>query len=153
MIGLLSAVICGSMFGVERKIRNKSAGLKTMILICVGSAIYTHLSMMFEGSDPLRVIGQIVTGIGFLGAGVIFQDRKDHISGLTTAALIWLVAAIGILCGMGLGLFAVGLSAGLIILLAGINWFERKMFPLSSGEAATAAREADQKNAAEPALN
>lgn len=101
---VLIATLCGLIIGWEREKKNKVAGIRTIILICVGSCIFTIASILasqyYDLADPTRIISNIVTGIGFLGAGVIMRDR-DKIIGLTTAAFIWAIAAIGILCGMG----------------------------------------------------
>ena len=84
----------------EREVKKKDAGITTTVFICVGAAIYTFLSGRIEGVlDSSRVIAQIVSGIGFIGGGVIIFD-KDKIQGLTSASIIWLVAAIGILNGL-----------------------------------------------------
>ena len=111
------ATICGALVGWERERRNKVAGIRTNILICVGSAIFTIASFLasqyYNLSDPTRILSTIVTGIGFLGAGAIIQN-KDKIIGLTTAAFIWTISAIGILCGMGLTLTPIVLTIGLI---------------------------------------
>jgi putative Mg2+ transporter-C (MgtC) family protein len=94
------ATICGGLIGIEREMKNKVAGIRTHILICVGVAIFTNVGAGLGGNtDPTRVIGQIVTGIGFLGAGVIYK-QSDKIVGVTSAAFIWFVAAIGVLCGV-----------------------------------------------------
>jgi putative Mg2+ transporter-C (MgtC) family protein len=105
---ILFAIICGGLVGVERELRNKPAGLKTNILICLGSTLYTSVSVLISANladsghygDPGRVAAQIVSGIGFLGGGAIMQSRGT-VLGLTTAATIWMVAAIGICIGIG----------------------------------------------------
>ena len=111
------ATICGALVGLEREKRNKVAGIRTNILICVGSSIFTIASFLaveyYNLADPTRMLSTIVTGIGFLGAGAIIQN-KDKITGLTTATLIWTISAIGILCGMGLILTPIVLTIGLI---------------------------------------
>lgn len=111
------ATICCALVGLEREKRNKVAGIRTNILICVGSSIFTITSFLaaeyYNLADPTRMLSTIVTGIGFLGAGAIIQN-KDKITGLTTATLIWTISAIGILCGMGLILTPIVLTIGLI---------------------------------------
>jgi putative Mg2+ transporter-C (MgtC) family protein len=100
-IQILAAVLVGGLIGIEREYRNKSAGLRTMVLICVGATIFTMLSSRIGGdaaNDPTRIASNIVTGVGFLGAGVILRDG-GRIAGLTTASIIWLVAAIGMSIG------------------------------------------------------
>jgi putative Mg2+ transporter-C (MgtC) family protein len=99
---VLAAVACGGLIGLERESRGKAAGLRTAMLICMGSAAYVQASGFIpgEGVDHSRVMGQIITGIGFLGAGAIITNR-GQVSGLTTAATIWVTAAIGVALGMG----------------------------------------------------
>ena len=100
---LLAAMAAGGAVGLERQINNKSAGFRTNTLVSVGAAIYVLINVMLteKGGDPTRIIGQIVTGIGFLGAGVILH-RGINVQGLTTAATIWCSAALGSLAGLGL---------------------------------------------------
>lgn len=103
-IRVFAAAILGAVIGLEREIHHKSAGLRTNILICIGAATFTIISKeMTLGSEDsfTRIAAQIVTGVGFLGAGAIIQDRGG-IHGLTTAATIWLVSSIGMACGAGL---------------------------------------------------
>ena len=100
IIAILLAVGCGAAVGIERQIKRKAAGLRTNVLICLGAAVFTIISrqMAAEQDSVTRIAAQIVTGVGFLGAGAIIQDRGG-IHGLTTAATIWLVASIGMACG------------------------------------------------------
>jgi hypothetical protein len=90
------AIICGAMIGVERELRGKPTGMRTCILIVLGTAIFVKLGAVMgnERGDATRVLGQVVTGIGFLGAGVI-MSRGDVIIGVTTASVVWVLAAIG----------------------------------------------------------
>lgn len=101
---LILALILGGLIGFEREFSGKAAGLRTNILICVGAATFTIVSLIFGGetetTDVSRVAAQIVTGIGFLGAGTIIQARGE-VRGLTSAATIWVVAAIGLSLGAG----------------------------------------------------
>jgi putative Mg2+ transporter-C (MgtC) family protein len=98
-IGL--AILAGGIVGMEREFRDKSAGFRTLIFICMGSAVITMLSArLAPASDPNRIAANIVTGIGFLGAGAILRDGL-RITGLTTAATIWLTAALGMAIGGG----------------------------------------------------
>jgi putative Mg2+ transporter-C (MgtC) family protein len=100
MIPMWYSIICGALIGLEREIKNKDAGIKTSVFICIGACIYTFISTRVSGvNDTTRVIAQIVSGVGFLGAGVIIYE-KDKIKGLTSAAIIWMTAAIGIACGL-----------------------------------------------------
>ena len=97
---IILALLFGAMVGLEREIHGKAAGLRTNILICVGAAIFTMVSKQMAGANDsaTRIAAQVVTGVGFLGAGAIIQDRGG-VHGLTTAASIWLVASIGMACG------------------------------------------------------
>lgn len=110
------ATLLGGAIGLERELGGKPAGLRTNILICIGSALYTQLSLALvpEGSDASRVAGQIVTGVGFIGAGTILHAR-GAVVGLTSAATIWVVAAIGV--ALGAGHYAEGLLATLVVLV------------------------------------
>lgn len=92
------AFIIGAIIGIEREFRSKPAGFRTMILICVGSCLYTILSKESNNTSPDRIASNIVTGIGFIGAGVIFKEGIS-VNGLTTAALIWITAALGMAVG------------------------------------------------------
>ena len=103
------ALILGSLIGAEREWKNKLAGLKTNALVCVGSALFTCIgydAAMSSNTDPTRIVGQIASGIGFLGAGAILRDGLN-IRGLTTAATVWCAAAIGTMAGAGMLLHAV----------------------------------------------
>lgn len=128
------AVICGGLIGLERELKNKPAGIKTNILICIGSALYTSVSLLISTKlsdngylgDPARVAAQIVTGIGFLGGGTIIQTRGT-ILGLTTAATIWVVAAIGICIGIGYWDVGVATSITVIVILVLSNVFEDRV--------------------------
>jgi putative Mg2+ transporter-C (MgtC) family protein len=128
---LLLAAGLGAVLGVEREYRQKPAGLRTNILIAVGSALFTMLSLeMTKGvGDTSRVAGQIVTGIGFLGGGAIMRYR-DTVHGMTTAATIWVNAAIGIAAGagqFGLATFTAALTLVVLVVLPPIEtYFERR---------------------------
>jgi putative Mg2+ transporter-C (MgtC) family protein len=104
LICLLASVFCGAFVGIERERREKPAGLRTVMLITVGSTIFTLVSLMLAKSkptaDPARLASQIVPGIGFLGAGAIIYAR-GHVVGLTTGATIWACAAVGVTIGSG----------------------------------------------------
>jgi putative Mg2+ transporter-C (MgtC) family protein len=126
------ATLLGGAIGLERELGGKPAGLRTNILICIGSVLYTHLSiaMLTGGSgttggvDTTRVAGQIVTGVGFIGAGTILHAR-GAVVGLTSAATIWVVAAIGVALGSGYYLEGVGTTLAVILVLAGLGRIEK----------------------------
>ncbi|MFC5262453.1 MgtC/SapB family protein [Kribbella qitaiheensis] len=116
---LLFAFVLSMVIGVERQIRQKSAGVRTHTLVGTGAAVFTLISAFGFPSvlfgtdvnvDPSRIAAQIVSGVGFLGAGVIFMHR-DMVRGLTTAATIWMTAAVGMACGAGMPVLAVAATA------------------------------------------
>lgn len=119
------ATLLGGAIGLERELGGKPAGLRTNILICIGAVLYTHLSVvMVNGDDPTRVAGQIVTGVGFIGAGTILHAR-GAVVGLTSAATIWVVAAIGVALGSGYYLEGLGTTLAVIIVLQGLGRVEK----------------------------
>ena len=127
IIRLLFAVFIGGLIGIERELHYKAAGFRTMMLICVGSALFTMFSIRIGGpSDPARIAAQIVTGVGFIGAGVILHE-KGEVRGITTAASIWAAAALGIGIGAGYLLFAGIATALLLFVAAALPWFERRI--------------------------
>ena len=99
---LLLAAAIGGLIGAERELRRKSAGFRTNILIALGAAVFTIAGISFAppNGDPTRIAAQVVTGIGFLGAGTILRNR-DGVHGLTTAAIVWVNAALGVAAGSG----------------------------------------------------
>ena len=112
---ILLAVLVGGMIGAEREYRSKSAGFRTLTLICLGSTLFTILSQIIGApNSPDRIASNIITGIGFVGAGVIFKGDIG-VNGITTAAMIWITAALGM--GIGAGYWLVSLVAALIILV------------------------------------
>jgi putative Mg2+ transporter-C (MgtC) family protein len=126
------AVVLGGAIGLERELKAKPAGLRTNILICMGAALLTHVSttiVMQNGSrigDPARLAAQIVSGVGFLGAGTIMQGT-GMVTGLTSAATIWVVAAIGIAIGAGEYIAASGAGVLVMVVLAGLGRLEHTL--------------------------
>ena len=124
LVRLVLAVVLGGAIGWERESSSKPAGLRTNILICVGAALFTDLSIRFGGlaiegavrGDPARIAAQVITGIGFLGAGTIIQARGT-VTGLTTAATLWVVAGIGMSVGSGSYVEAVGATLLVLVVL------------------------------------
>lgn len=113
LLRLALVILVGGLIGAEREYRSKSAGFRTMILICLGSFLFTTFSIFISGSDSDRIASNIVTGIGFLGAGVIFRS-DNRINGITTAASIWAVAALGM--GIADGYYTLVLvSTGIVL--------------------------------------
>ncbi len=124
VLRLVLATLLGAVIGVEREHKGKAAGLRTHTLISLGAAVFTVTSIFAFGSDPARVAANIVTGIGFIGAGSILSNRQEGIvTGLTTAASMWITAAIGLAAGAGLYLFAtVGTLLALAVLMLRSKW-------------------------------
>jgi putative Mg2+ transporter-C (MgtC) family protein len=125
IILVLVSVLCGMMVGLERQFKQKPAGARTVTLICVGSNIFTLASILLAGqnADRTRIAAQVVTGVGFLGAGAIIRYRGT-IVGLTTGATIWTVAAIGVLVGGGYAAAGVVLTALVVAMLTFVQWVE-----------------------------
>jgi putative Mg2+ transporter-C (MgtC) family protein len=115
LVRVLAAFVIGGAIGLEREYLNKSAGFRTMIMICMGSCLYTMFSMFLSNATPDRIASNIVTGIGFLGAGVIFKE-DNRVKGLTTAAAIWVTAALGM--GVGGGYFYITIVTAILSLIA-----------------------------------
>lgn len=114
---IVLATALGYLIGMEREYHGKVVGTRTISLIAIGSALYVLMSPSILGGDNSRVIAQVVSGIGFLGAGIIFKDG-DSVKGLTTAATVWCAAAIGCLCGAGM--FAEGMLGTIAIMIVNI---------------------------------
>jgi putative Mg2+ transporter-C (MgtC) family protein len=125
LLRIVLALLAGGLIGIEREFRDKAAGFRTMIFICAGSALYTIVSLRVGAStSPDRIASGIVTGVGFIGAGVILRE-SGRILGLTTAASIWLTAAIGITVGAGYYTLAAGVEIVALVVL----W----VFPIIDG--------------------
>jgi len=120
-----TAILCGGIIGLERQLRGKAAGIRTSILICLGTQLFVTLGASFGGDrvDPTRVLAQVVTGIGFLGGGVILA-REGLVVGVTSAAVIWVLAALGSLIGMGHLTAAIILTLVTVGLLLGVELLE-----------------------------
>ncbi|MDF2383947.1 MgtC/SapB family protein [Nostoc ellipsosporum NOK] len=114
----LSAVAAGVILGLERELKDKAAGLKTITVICLGSALFAIISYKIGGADgeSTRIASYIVSGVGFLGAGVIFKDGIN-VSGLTTAGIIWLAAAVGTALGFGEFFLAITFVGAALIIM------------------------------------
>jgi putative Mg2+ transporter-C (MgtC) family protein len=129
MFSLIAAVIMGALIGFERAINGKPAGLRTNIVICLGAAMFTLIigNMSQEAPDAMsRVMAGIITGVGFLGAGVLIQDNTG-IHGLTTAATIWLVASVGVACGAVYYLMAGFVNSITVAILFGLSPLTKKL--------------------------
>jgi putative Mg2+ transporter-C (MgtC) family protein len=126
---LVLAALLGGMIGMERELRDKPAGLRTNILICVGSTLFMSLSTTVAqllGGDPTRIAAQIISGIGFLGAGAVLQSH-GFVLGLTTAATIWVVAGIGMALGSGMYSLAVFVTGMSIVTLYFLSFAEDRI--------------------------
>lgn len=126
LINILAAVVLGAAIGYERKLRYKEAGIRTHIIVCAGSALMMVVSKYGfgeENADASRVAAQIISGIGFLGAGIIIY-RKHTVHGLTTAAGIWVTAGVGMAAGAGLYIIAAGATVIIICVqcLSQVEW-------------------------------
>lgn len=143
--------LCGSIIGFERIRRGSSAGMKTQVFICTGSALFTLCSIVLVhnagGGDAGRLVAQIVSGVGFLGAGTIMT--KDKIIGLTTAAMIWIMAALGVMIGLGYGLPAVAVTLGMVVAIETLTWIEKRYAKLPPHllESQAASKDATRKSA------
>jgi putative Mg2+ transporter-C (MgtC) family protein len=133
------AIVLGSLVGIEREYHEHSAGMRTIALVTMGCALFTIVSAygfldllgtLHVTLDPTRIASYIVAGIGFLGAGTIFMSREgERIKGLTTAATIWVMAAIGIACGAGLLLAAIVTTALALVVLIVFRYVEQLILP------------------------
>lgn len=127
---LLAAALCGALLGLERSRRHAAAGMKTYALVCLGATAYMssgHLIMSTHpvGGDASRIAGQIITGIGFLGAGTILHSQGG-VSGLTTAAGIWFTGAVGVLIGCDFPLAGLALTLFALVLLITLSKLEAR---------------------------
>jgi putative Mg2+ transporter-C (MgtC) family protein len=119
VLRIFIALLIGAAIGIEREYRGHSAGVRTLAMVSVGACLFTAVGVyVFPGhvTDPTRIAAQVVTGVGFLGAGAIFR-AEDGVKGLTTAATVWVVAALGMAVGFNLYLIA---TAGAVIVLIGL---------------------------------
>ena len=136
LVRIVVSIILGSIIGLERELTNKSAGLRTQIMVCLGSCLFTILSIygfstavtLYPLGDPSRVAAQIITGIGFIGAGTVLRQGLT-VTGLTTASTLWIVAAIGMACGCGQLSIATVSTILAVLILVLIRAFELKLMP------------------------
>lgn len=132
--GIVVAILCGLIVGLERQLSGKPTGIRTSSLICLGSYIFVAATHLLQGGniDPGRIVGQVITGIGFLGAGVILT-RQGIVVGVTSASVIWVLAGIGILIGLDRYAAAVLLSITTVGILIGVNFLEKTFVHLEKG--------------------
>jgi putative Mg2+ transporter-C (MgtC) family protein len=131
LAALGAAVILGGVVGIERELRGRWAGMRTHMIVCLGAALFILAMTAYpnaQSSDVSRVIQGVVAGIGFLGAGTILKlTEKSRVKGLTTAATVWLAAAVGVACGLKLYFLAVSAVVIALIVLEGLRYMERTL--------------------------
>jgi putative Mg2+ transporter-C (MgtC) family protein len=132
--GIICAMIAGAIIGLERQIMGKPAGIRTSMLICIGTYIFVEIAMVVSNntSDSSRIIGQVATGIGFLGAGVMLA-RDGLVYGVTSAAVIWTLAAIGVVIGSGHEFTGIKIAVLAVIILIGVDLLEDTFKALQKG--------------------
>jgi putative Mg2+ transporter-C (MgtC) family protein len=118
--------LIGGIIGLDRELEQKPAGLRTMLLVCLGSTIFVLLSAALPGLEQGRIIAGVITGIGFLGAGAIIRTGGD-VHGLTTAATIWLVSGLGLAIGCGAYVLAIIACLLSLVILRGLGYVERAL--------------------------
>lgn len=131
---LVTAILCGGAIGLERQLRGKAAGIRTSILVCAGTMLFVTMGEAFPSArtDPSRVLGQVITGIGFLGAGVILVS-DGRILGVTSAAVIWVLAGIGAMVGLGRFATAGVVTLATLAVLIGVEAIESVWKRLRTG--------------------
>ncbi len=129
-----ATILCGGIIGLERQLRGKPAGIRTSILICLGTQVFISLGGTFNttATDSTRVLGQVITGIGFIGAGVI-MGKENIVKGVTSAAIIWVLAGIGVSIGLGLIKTALALTFVAVVVLLGVETLESSFLKLRRG--------------------
>jgi putative Mg2+ transporter-C (MgtC) family protein len=143
---LVLAAFLGGLIGLERELKHRPAGLRTNMFICFGAAMFTILSLeLAQGNEATRIASQIIPGIGFIGAGSILRD-KGGVTGVTTAATIFVVASIGMACGGGLYLLAVFATLLILLTLLLLGWLEQRfsLKPFSMSYALTSDKSSDE---------
>lgn len=143
IFAMLVSTVLGTLVGWERQMGRKPAGLRTHVLVCMGSTLFVLLTehamrdVIADGghlsTDPTRIIHGVITGVGFLGAGSIMR-HEGYVHGLTTAASVWIVAAIGVAVGVHAWTLAVVSTVLALIVLEGFRWVERFLSPDSDAE-------------------
>lgn len=136
-IKIATTLLCGGVIGLERQLRGKPAGIRTSILICMGTCAYVNLAASLEGvADQSRVLAQVVTGVGFIGAGVIMSKQGPNegvVIGVTSAAIIWILAAIGATIGLNRIEAAIALTFVTVAVLVGVELLESSFLRLRRG--------------------
>lgn len=129
-----TSILCGAIVGLERQLRGKPVGIRTSSLIVLGTYVFIAISLYVANdvSDPSRIIGQVVTGIGFLGAGVMLA-KEGVVVGVTSAAAIWALAAIGVCIATVDAGVAIKLSLVIVAILYGVDWLEEYSTAMTRG--------------------
>jgi putative Mg2+ transporter-C (MgtC) family protein len=134
LIEIVTAILCGGLIGLNRSLHHKAAGIRDNILICLGAVLYMNISKIVSmgepggnPGDPARIAAQVVTGIGFIGAGVIIQGN-DRVAGLTTAATIWVVGAVGLTIGANQALIGIIATGFILVILTSLQKIENYLF-------------------------
>jgi len=128
VLRLLMAAACGGLIGIERERGDRPAGFRTYTMVSLGAALFTVLSLTaFPGSDPARVAAQVVVGIGFLGIGVIVVYGGTHVVGITTAATMWVTAAVGMAAGAGYFITSLYSTGIILAVLIALPWIENRV--------------------------
>jgi putative Mg2+ transporter-C (MgtC) family protein len=132
--GIVTAIICGFIVGLERQLSGKPTGIRTCSLICLGTYVFVSVSQLLQGNsiDPGRIVGQIITGIGFIGAGVILT-RQGVVVGITSASVIWILAGVGALIGFGKYASSILISLITVAILQGVEVLEKIFVALRKG--------------------
>ncbi len=131
---IATAIFCGAIIGLERQLRGKPVGIRTSALITLGTYLFLATAFLLEGStvDPSRVVGQVITGVGFLGAGVMLA-KDGVVMGVTSAASIWVLAAIGVMISTDHLAHAIKLSFVVVLILWGVDFLEENTKAFSRG--------------------
>ncbi len=131
LVRILVAIVCGGAIGLERGLKNRPAGLRTYMLVCVGACLVMltnqYIYQATQTGDPMRLGAQVVSGIGFLGAGTIIVTRHNQIKGLTTAAGLWSAAGVGLALGVGFYEAALIAGAAIFFILTILQYWDDKM--------------------------
>jgi len=151
--GLLCCFLSGLVIGLERQLRGKPVGMRTSALICIGTYVFVAITrhVATDVTDPSRIIGQVVTGIGFLGAGVILA-RQGAIIGVTSASAIWVLAAIGAVIGVGYCWLGVKLAILTVLILAGVDSVENRVEALQKGVHGSIGKKHDREKGKQPRM-
>lgn len=132
VLRVLLALIPAALIGLDRELAQQPAGLRTHVLVGLGACLFTLAGVGVPGGDPTRIAAQVASGIGFLGAGAILRDRF-RVTGLTTAASLWVTAAIGVAAGLGAYEVTAITSVIALLVLLPLKWVEREVFPPGRG--------------------